>query len=61
MIRSVLKTEVYVVVCQFAVFNIVSALFVENALRNAGVIIRILLCWHFEPLKVGSVPYGLGR
>ncbi len=27
----------------------------------AGLTIRILVCWDFEPLKVGSIPYRLGR
>ena len=26
----------------------------------AGIIIRISVCWDFEPLKVGSTPYRLG-
>ena len=26
-----------------------------------GQIMRILVCWDFEPLKVGSTPYRLGR
>ena len=28
---------------------------------KAGQIIRISVCWDFEPLKVGSIPYRLGR
>ena len=26
-----------------------------------GQIIRISVCWDFEPLKVGSTPYRLGQ
>ena len=53
----------YVIVC-YVMLHYIILYYVYYTIWNyiiSGQIIRISVCWDFEPLKVGSIPYRLGR